>query len=47
MTPRFGIGHGVTEKDIEAMDQWRTKVDFNENKVADNTQLKLPQLQSK
>jgi hypothetical protein len=25
MTPRFGIGHGVTEKDIEAMDQWRTR----------------------
>jgi len=39
--------HGVTESDIEAMDQWQSKVDINENKVADNTQVKLPQLQSK
>ena len=39
--------HGVTENDIEAMDQWQSKVDINENKVADNTQVKLPQLQSK
>ena len=39
--------HGVTEKDIKAMDEWQTKVDINQNKMADNTQVKLPQLQSK
>jgi hypothetical protein len=39
--------HGVSEQDIEAMDEWQTKIDINENKVADNTQVKLPQLQSK
>jgi hypothetical protein len=38
---------GVTEQDIEAMGEWQTKVGIDENKVADNTQVKLPQLQSK
>ena len=39
--------HGITEQDIDAMGEWQTKVGINENKVADNTQVKLPQLQSK
>lgn len=29
------------------LDEWQTKVDINQNKMADNTQVKLPQLQSK
>jgi hypothetical protein len=39
--------HGITEQDIDAMGEWQTKVGIDENKVADNTQVKLPQLQSK
>jgi hypothetical protein len=37
---------GVTEQDIEAMGDWQNKVDISKNKLADNEQVKLPQLQA-
>jgi sporulation protein YlmC with PRC-barrel domain len=37
--------HGVTEQDIQAMDDWQNTVDVEKSRVAD-TQLRLPQLQA-
>ena len=37
---------GVTEQDIEAMGEWQNKVDVSKNKLADNEQVRLPQLQA-
>jgi hypothetical protein len=34
------------EQDIEAMSDWQNKVDVSQNKLADNEQVRLPQLQA-